>query len=202
MRSETGRTFTEQARRRQFVECAVEVIAELGFAQASLARIAARAGTSKGVISYHFRDKDELLDQVLLDIYVEMAQFIGPRMAAATTASGKLAAYLESNLEYMRLHRSQLLALRQICPNLRDAEGNLRHEAEPGGPRDVVIEQFLKEGQELGEFRAFDVAVMAVTIRSAVDGALDHWAQAPDLDLAAYAAELVTLFTHATRGST
>jgi AcrR family transcriptional regulator len=66
MRSETGthgqrnQTFIEAARRAQIVTAAIETIAGLGYGQASLARIAERAGTSKGVISYHFPGKDDL----------------------------------------------------------------------------------------------------------------------------------------------
>ena len=43
-------TFTEAARRIQIIECAIETLATLGYAQASLAHIAKRAGISKGVI--------------------------------------------------------------------------------------------------------------------------------------------------------
>ncbi|HEX5408105.1 MAG TPA: helix-turn-helix domain-containing protein, partial [Pseudonocardiaceae bacterium] len=61
----SGRTFADEARRKQLVECAIEVIAEQGFAQASLARIAQRAGVAKSVVLYHFANKDELVEQVL-----------------------------------------------------------------------------------------------------------------------------------------
>jgi AcrR family transcriptional regulator len=51
--SPTGqqRSFIEEARRRQIIASAVEVISEVGFGNASLARIAEHAGISKGVIS-------------------------------------------------------------------------------------------------------------------------------------------------------
>ncbi|WP_338106680.1 TetR/AcrR family transcriptional regulator [Psychrobacillus psychrodurans] len=55
-------SFIEKARRNQIVECAIETIAEIGYAQASLGQIAKRAKISKGVISYHFANKEELLD--------------------------------------------------------------------------------------------------------------------------------------------
>ncbi|MEV7908062.1 TetR family transcriptional regulator, partial [Streptomyces anulatus] len=47
------KSFIERARRAQIIASAIEVIAEHGFANASLARIAKHAGISKGVISYH-----------------------------------------------------------------------------------------------------------------------------------------------------
>ena len=50
-------TFTEAARRTQIIECAIETLATLGYAQASLAHIAKRAGISKGVIVYYFSSK-------------------------------------------------------------------------------------------------------------------------------------------------
>ena len=69
MRSEKGaggqkpRSFIEEARRAQIISSAIEVIAELGFARASLAQIARHAGISKGVISYHFAGGEVLIAQ-------------------------------------------------------------------------------------------------------------------------------------------
>jgi TetR/AcrR family fatty acid metabolism transcriptional regulator len=60
-------TFTETARRAQILRCAIEAIAESGYGRASLAEIARRAGVSKGVVSYYFASKDELLAQVVAD---------------------------------------------------------------------------------------------------------------------------------------
>ena len=42
-------SFIEKARRTQIVECAIETIAEVGYAQASLGQIAKRAQISKGL---------------------------------------------------------------------------------------------------------------------------------------------------------
>lgn len=44
-----GYSFIEAARRAQIVESAIETIAEAGYARASMAQIAPRAGISKGV---------------------------------------------------------------------------------------------------------------------------------------------------------
>ena len=48
------RTFTDLARRAQIAQCAAEAIAEVGYADASMAEIARRAGVAKSVVSYHF----------------------------------------------------------------------------------------------------------------------------------------------------
>lgn len=46
--------------RRRIIEAAAEAFSELGFHAASTREIAARAGTNQGLITYHFRSKDEL----------------------------------------------------------------------------------------------------------------------------------------------
>jgi TetR/AcrR family fatty acid metabolism transcriptional regulator len=44
---------------------AIDTIAEVGFAGASFAPIAEKLGISRGLISYHFADKDDLMRQVV-----------------------------------------------------------------------------------------------------------------------------------------
>src|SRR5882757_8394362 len=66
-RREGDRTFTENARRAQIVRAAIETIGELGYRATALARIAERAGlSSTGMISYHFRGKDDLMHAVMM----------------------------------------------------------------------------------------------------------------------------------------
>lgn len=64
------------------------------------------------------------------------------------------------------------------------------------------VERIQRWGQETGEFREFDVRVMATTIRRSVEGPVFLLAGAPETDLTAYAEELVTLFDLATRRPT
>jgi hypothetical protein len=61
------------------------------------------------------------------------------------------------------------------------------------------LEEILRAGQRSGEFRAFDPTVMATMIQRAVDGLPFLLAAQPDLDVPAYAAEVVTTFELATR---
>ena len=84
-------SFIEQARRAQIVECAIETIADLGFAQASLAQIAKRAGVSTGVISYYFAGKDELIREVSAYVFSAGEAFIRYMAAADVCARVKYA---------------------------------------------------------------------------------------------------------------
>src|SRR5579885_339661 len=82
----------EEARRAQIIAFAIETIAELGYAQASLARIAERAKVSKSVILYHFTSKDRLMEQIVTDTYKEALCFILPRIPMQANASEQLRA--------------------------------------------------------------------------------------------------------------
>lgn len=192
-------SFIEAARRAQLIECAIETIATLGYAQASLAQIAKRAGISKSVITYYFSSKEELLKQVVTEIYTTAAHFIGPRIAAQPTAQLRLQAYIQSHVEYISTHLMQMMAIMEIAINVRTEEGKLRYGAATEEPVLAALETLLRKGQQADEFRAFDLRVMAVTIRRAIDALPPLFIANPNLDADLYARELVTLFDRATR---
>lgn len=52
-------------RRRQIIEAAVAVMAEKGWAETSIDEATRRAEVSRGLVSYHFKDKADLLSGVL-----------------------------------------------------------------------------------------------------------------------------------------
>ncbi|MGH2600181.1 MAG: TetR/AcrR family transcriptional regulator [Dehalococcoidia bacterium] len=183
------------------MQCAVDTIADLGYARASLAEIAKRAGISKSVISYYFAGKDELIAQVVAEVFAAGAAFMLPRIRAESTASAMLRAYIESNLAFMRDHSAQMLAMVQISSGVNTAGGLPGFGPSAAHQRLADLGQLLRWGQERGEFRAFDVRVMATAILSVIDGIPPQMADTPNLDLDAYARELVALFGRATRSN-
>ena len=188
---------TAGARRAQIVLAAIDTIAELGYGNASFARIAKRAGiSSTRLISYHFDDKAELVRAVAVAVLSEAADYMGKRLRAATTPTELLAAYIESNLEFIAEHPTAIRAVIEIATNARTDDGAplLRAEDVDDDPISRLATLF-RQGQQAGEFREFDPEVMAVTLRAAIDAA----AARPDLDPHLYGTELVDLFTRATR---
>lgn len=196
---DAGRSFIERARRRQILEAAVAVIAQEGFAQASLARIAARAGISKGVISYHFAGKAELIHQVVVSVYTEGAERVGPAVEATATARDALAGYVRENLAFLADNPEKVRALIEIFTSFRADDDKLPFDATSDEPIIAPLVGICRRGQDAGEFGAFDPTVMARTVRAAVDAVPPQMAAYPDLDVAAYAEELVALFDRATR---
>lgn len=194
-----GRSFIEEARRAQIVAAAIDTIAEVGYTRTSMERIAAKAGISRGLISYHFASKAELISQAFTSIYIDGATFMGPRIDAETTPTGRLHAYIRANLEYMRVHPERMVALVAIF-----AGGGLSHVpgTDPEKADEYILAPlltFFHEGQKTGEFRDFDPVVMARIVRAAIDTVPNLLSADPDLDIELYSREIITAIDNATR---
>ncbi|MFI9046428.1 TetR/AcrR family transcriptional regulator [Streptomyces sp. NPDC053427] len=196
---EPERSFIEKARRAQIIDAAVETIAVRGFAKASLAQIAERAGISKGVISYHFAGKTELIERLVEQVYGDIGAFVGARLEEHTGASARLRVYIESVAAYMHDHPTRLAALGEVFSHFRTADGAPRYGVASSEPIYTALENVFLEGQRSGELRAFDVRVMAVSLQAGIDNMFAYWSARPEHDLAAHARELAALFEHATR---
>jgi TetR/AcrR family transcriptional regulator, fatty acid metabolism regulator protein len=199
----TARTFTETARRAQIVQCAADVIAETGYARATMAEIARQAGVAKSVISYHFADKNELMQELIRTAVATFTEFIEPRLAAQASAAGKIGAYLAGSADYITTYRSLHLAVLEIAFNALGPDGLPLVASMPLETQQPALGQILSDGQQAGELRDFDVQVMAGLMRSAVTHTMTLAQRAnPGLDLHSYARELTTTFDLATRAST
>ena len=197
---EPGRTFTETARRAQIIAAAIDTIAELGYGQASLARIAERAGTSKGVILYHFGGKDELIRELVAELVARGVGYMEPRIEAEPTGAGKLRAYIESNLAFMAGNRNHMVAIVEIVLNARAADGSRLYDLAVQDEGVAALQGLLAYFQSTGEFRAdFDPHVMAMAIRAAINAVPAQLARDPPLDVGHHAHELADLFHIATR---
>ena len=193
------RTFTEIARRAHIIEAAIATIAEVGYAQASLTQIAKRAKISKGLISYHFAGKDDLLEQIVEHVYTLGAQFSLPKMIAAAGARELLRTYIETNIAFIGAHRQEMQALVEIFANFRTADGKPRYDQAAEEPIIAATEAIFTRGQEEGDFRPFSARVMAITLRRAIDAVTTQAAADPTFDTEEYGRELADLFDHATR---
>jgi TetR/AcrR family transcriptional regulator, fatty acid metabolism regulator protein len=195
-------TFTQQKRRDQLVEGMIDLIADAGFARASIGELARRAGVSKGVVTYHFAAKDDLIRAVIADVIDSMEGYLEPRLLAADPARFPerfVAAYITAWARYYRSHARQVLALVRIFNAFRDESGRPNPAFGARAGEVAAVEHVLRAGQDMGRLGSFDPHVMASVIKVAVDDLLAQFVNDPDLDLEGHAAQLVTLFERATR---
>ncbi|WP_336213845.1 TetR/AcrR family transcriptional regulator [Nonomuraea sp. LPB2021202275-12-8] len=195
--AQDGGSFIEQARRAQIVRSAITTIAELGHARASFARIAERAGVSPALISYHFAGKDELIEQVLAEVLSSMRAEISTRTERAQSYTEALTMIIEAQVHYFATHQVETMALGAI----RSAVGTGPSTMAWAGRAESLaeLEEFLRAGQQAGEFRAFPPRVVAASILASLEDIPAELRARPDTDVRVHARELAALFDRATR---
>ncbi|MEV6267859.1 helix-turn-helix domain-containing protein [Kribbella sp. NPDC051936] len=103
MPSARGRnlTFTEEARRAQLVDVTIELVADRGYAAASLGRIAESAGITKAGVLYHFPSRQALVEAAYQHVLAAVVATVGAAVEAAGPADG-VSAYVRSMVGHLR----------------------------------------------------------------------------------------------------
>ena len=191
-------TFIEQARRRQIVDAAIATVAGEGFGAASLAAIARTAGVSKGVISYHFAGKEELMEACVERVFTGIAERVVPKLeglGALDTIREHILAVAHDGLT----HRDEIVAVGEIVTHLRTRDGALRYTNADNEPLYQGLEYMYAAAEAEGVARPFDHRVMAVTVQAGLDAMFVYWGAHPDHDLMAHAGQLADLVVAAVR---
>jgi AcrR family transcriptional regulator len=181
-------TFIQSARRAQIVACAIEVIAEIGWARSA--------------VLYHFGNKDNLVDAIIGEMYRTALAVVVPAVNAESTASGRLTAYIRANVAYFDTYRVHLTALTQISASYKPSDGRAFEEL---GLSPELSEQLaaldpaaiLTAGQHDREFGDFPVTSMSIALRGAVNAVVEKILRDPDFDAPAYGEDLVAIFGRA-----
>jgi TetR/AcrR family transcriptional repressor of bet genes len=71
-----GRISVRPQKRQEIAEAFALVLAQRGFAQSTIAAVADRAGISPGLIHHHFKDKEDLLNELVTLLQGRLAQRI------------------------------------------------------------------------------------------------------------------------------
>lgn len=188
-------SFTGSARRAQIVDATLSVIAEQGYDRASYARIAEQAQlSSTRLISYHFAGKADLISACAAQVIERIGAWTGSAVHAEETAAGALQAYITATIRFIDDNRAAMTALTRIV-----LAGALKYTTADDAAAAAPLEDLLRRGQESGEFRSFDPAVMAHAVQRSIDGLPFVLERAPETDCAAYGRELGALFELATR---
>jgi TetR/AcrR family fatty acid metabolism transcriptional regulator len=190
-------TFIEEARRRQIVDTAIETIAARGFSKSSLAEIARAAGISKGVISYYFEGKSQLVEAILARVLREPAEFIKKRVDEHDRPLDKLGAYIRANFEHMKDNRNHYIVLVDLWDSRSASQGDNPFNAQAYEPSRKYLMRILESGREAGEMREVVPTTMASIIQAAIDGVMLQWIfDADAIDLDASGEEVLQMITN------
>lgn len=194
-KSESKQSFISGARREQIIEAAIKTLDEIGYVNASLSQIAKRAGISTGLISYHFSDKQDLMNHLLMNLIEKSTASILKMVQGEYEPKEKLEAFITASLSYQGTHHAHTTALIEIVFNARTPE-NIPYYKLSDDDEDLLMDtlcEILLDGQRKGQFGNFNAEVMANLIQGAIGEYMLGAAITKKVDLETYSRELVNI---------
>ncbi|WP_053367332.1 TetR/AcrR family transcriptional regulator [Bacillus sp. FJAT-27245] len=158
----------------QIIDAAVSVIAENGYHQAQVSRIARQAGVADGTIYLYFKNKEDILISLFEEKMGSFIEKIEPVIAGKQSAAEKLLLLIDSHFRILSGDRS-LAIVTQL--ELRQSNKELRHrinEVLKGYLK--LIDEILLEGKQKGEFSSsLDIRLARQMIFGTIDETVTTW---------------------------
>ena len=101
----------ELPRRNRILSAIAEVVAADGFEQATVERIAERAGMRKSSLYFHFRNRAEMMASLLVPERDRLIELVNMRVSEYTEFASKLYAFMVTTATYAAQSRAILTAL-------------------------------------------------------------------------------------------
>ncbi|WP_158630265.1 TetR/AcrR family transcriptional regulator [Glycomyces terrestris] len=185
------RRLDEDRRRAQIITAAVEEVAASGYEGATLTRVAARAGVSKGLLWHYFTGKDDLMAATAESTLRRITDAVAAGLDLAAPVPDVIRAALRRAADLSAT--TELIALDRIVHNLRGPDGAPRLTLDAYEEVYAGQETLFRRGQAEGSLRGFDTRVMAVTYQGAVDMMIAYLTAHPEADRHAYADALAEI---------
>ncbi|WP_044894595.1 TetR/AcrR family transcriptional regulator [Bacillus alveayuensis] len=180
---------------KQIIEAAVIVIAENGYHQAQVSKIAKQAGVADGTIYLYFKNKEDILISLFQEKMGSFIEKIQKEIEGISSPTEKLYVLVEKHFQLLAADR-HLAIVTQL--ELRQSNKELRlriNEVLKGYLK--VVDRILMEGIEKGEFRQdLDVRLARQMIFGTIDETVTTWVMNEQkYDLAALAKPVHQLLT-------
>lgn len=174
----------EQVRRAQLIQITIDLIAEHGYAAASLTRIAQAAGITKGAVLYHFPSKNAVLAAAREHVLSELVTAVGAAVDAAGPAEAP-AAYVRRMIGHLteRLDHARVLAEVLLHEERPDPAGRW------GPLADLLGAARRARGLGPGP----DLRTLAIVIGGGIDAIIAERLRDPGYDTASAAETLVAM---------
>ncbi|GEN82288.1 fatty acid metabolism regulator protein [Sporosarcina luteola] len=159
---------------KQIVDAAVIVIAENGYHQAQVSKIAKEAGVADGTIYLYFKNKEEILISVFREKMGDFVEIVKNAIKKEITATEKLYEMIDSHFRW--LHGDRHLAIVTQL-ELRQSNKDLRYRInEVLKEYLVLLDSILKEGIEKGEFdEKIDIRLARQMVFGTIDETITSW---------------------------
>jgi AcrR family transcriptional regulator len=167
----------------QILEAARRVIGEIGFAEASIDRIAEAAGVARSTLYVYFDGKEDLLNQCIAQLRVGLGERVQRAVEEATGTEERLAAFLAAHFDYVGSVREffrAVMAVRGVDPFFSAPGSGSPPELETlRAESQAVVEGIFKDAVAAGEIAAEDLPGAQDLLAVLIYGALMRRANLP-----------------------
>jgi TetR/AcrR family fatty acid metabolism transcriptional regulator len=159
---------------KKIIEAAVAVIAENGFHQAQVSKIAKRAGVADGTIYIYFKNKEDILTSLFSEKMGEFIERIQQVISDKASAKEKMAALVETHFSILAADRNMAivtqLELRQSNKEIRmKINDTLKNYT-------TLMEGIIESGKKEGVFReTLDVRLARQMVFGTIDETVTNW---------------------------
>ncbi|MEV8546442.1 TetR family transcriptional regulator [Streptomyces sp. NPDC051572] len=182
--------------RTRVLDSAAKVFSRKGYTETRLSDIAAEAAMHSGSLYYHFRTREELVDEVLRVGQERVDRFVRQRVASLPPEAANLArlrelitAHLEMVLEIGNYTSAMIRIIGQVPEDVH--RRRLHDQRQYGG----YWRRLFKQAQAGGELRTdVDLSAMMMLILGALNSSPDWYCSGEDLSPAKLGPALGTLF--------
>ncbi|WP_010288208.1 TetR/AcrR family transcriptional regulator [Kurthia massiliensis] len=164
----------EKPKYKQIIDAAVIVIAENGYHQAQVSKIAKQAGVADGTIYLYFKNKEDILISVFEEKMAVFIDRLQPIIDADLSAAEKLKLMINSHFK-VQTDNKHLGIVTQLELRQSNKEVRAKINAILKGYLDQ-IDQILQEGVDTGEFKAdMDIRLARQCIFGTIDEVTTSW---------------------------
>ncbi|MCM3757403.1 TetR family transcriptional regulator [Sporosarcina aquimarina] len=164
----------EKPKYKKIVDAAVSIIAQNGYHQAQVSKIAKEAGVADGTIYLYFKNKEDILISVFQEKMAVFADYVKDILEMDLSASDKLFKMIENHFKVLHDDRNLAivtqLELRQSSKELRFRINEVLKEYL------TLLDALLREGIESGEFSSdLDIRLARQMVFGTIDETTTSW---------------------------
>lgn len=176
-------------RRSEIVQALLSVMAEQGYAKATIQAIAKQAGLKSGLIHYHFKTKQEILVELILQVSDLGKLRYEALLQGAVTSQDRLRAFIDSRLAKGDGENPEAVAAWVVIgtESIRQPEVRFEYEKVIGAQKAILV-SILSEmaGNDRSQSEIENIASIAL---AAIEGAFQLSVAAKNIMPSGYAAE-------------
>ena len=162
-------------RREQLIHATIQTISESGLSGATVAKVAANAGLSPGIVNFHFTSKKQLLIDTLWFLNEEYTAIMDERLSKAQSPLDKLNAYIEASFDSRIFVKEKVAVWHAFWSESRAREEYREICGASDQREDQMIHECFAEMLNNSSTEEADIKALAIALRGMIDSL---WQQA------------------------